>query len=122
MFGKTTAKLFNKETGIKIRFNDVAGHPEAKQEIREFVEFLNDSAHFVKLGAKIPRGALLVGPRTFVLSVCVCVCVCFLCFLFDDCCVPFAAGNGKTLLAKAAAGEAGVPFFVTSGAEFLEVP
>ena len=81
--------------GIKVetRFKDVAGLQEAKKEIMEFVDFLKKPETFKKLGAKIPRGALIVGPP----------------------------GTGKTLLAKACAGEAGVPFFSCSGSDFVEM-
>jgi len=91
--GKSRAKKFNHETDIKVKFADVAGMDEAKQEIMEFVAFLKDPARFQKLGAKIPRGAILAGPP----------------------------GTGKTLLAKATAGESGVPFFSVSGSEFVEM-
>jgi AFG3 family protein len=91
--GKSRAKRFNHETDIKVKFADVAGMDEAKQEIMEFVAFLKDPARFQKLGAKIPRGAILSGPP----------------------------GTGKTLLAKATAGESGVPFFSVSGSEFVEM-
>jgi AFG3 family protein len=91
--GKSRAKRFNHETDIKVKFADVAGMDEAKQEIMEFVSFLKDPARFQKLGAKIPRGAILSGPP----------------------------GTGKTLLAKATAGESGVPFFSVSGSEFVEM-
>ena len=91
--GKSKAKMFNKETDINIKFQDVAGMDEAKQEIMEFVKFLKDPQYFERLGAKIPKGAILSGPP----------------------------GTGKTLLAKATAGEAGVPFFSVSGSEFLEM-
>lgn len=91
--GKSRAKKFNHETDIKVKFADVAGMDEAKQEITEFVSFLKDPARFQKLGAKIPRGAILSGPP----------------------------GTGKTLLAKATAGESGVPFFSVSGSEFVEM-
>ena len=91
--GKSKAKMFNKETDIDVKFKDVAGMDEAKQEIMEFVKFLKDPAYFERLGAKIPKGAILSGPP----------------------------GTGKTLLAKATAGEAGVPFFSVSGSEFLEM-
>lgn len=91
--GKSKAKLFNKETDIKISFKDVAGCDEAKQEIMEFVHFLKNPAKYTQLGAKIPRGAILSGPP----------------------------GTGKTLLAKATAGEAGVPFLSVSGSEFVEM-
>ncbi|GCE97982.1 AAA ATPase afg3 [Zygosaccharomyces mellis] len=91
--GKSRAKLFNKETDIKVSFQDVAGCNEAKQEIMEFVHFLKKPEKYTALGAKIPRGAILSGPP----------------------------GTGKTLLAKATAGEAGVPFLSVSGSEFVEM-
>ncbi|OLN84875.1 Mitochondrial respiratory chain complexes assembly protein YTA12 [Colletotrichum chlorophyti] len=92
-FGKSKAKRFNHETAIKVKFNDVAGMDEAKTEIMEFVSFLKTPERFERLGAKIPRGAILAGPP----------------------------GTGKTLLAKATAGESGVPFFSVSGSEFVEM-
>ncbi|KAI1391015.1 ATP-dependent metallopeptidase Hfl [Hypoxylon trugodes] len=92
-FGKSKAKRFNHETTIKVKFSDVAGMDEAKQEIMEFVSFLKKPERFQRLGAKIPRGAILAGPP----------------------------GTGKTLLAKATAGESGVPFFSVSGSEFVEM-
>ncbi|KAJ8327189.1 AAA ATPase afg3 [Batrachochytrium dendrobatidis] len=91
--GKSRAKLFNRETDIKVKFKDVAGMDEAKEEVMEFVKFLKDPDHYEKLGAKIPKGAVLSGPP----------------------------GTGKTLLAKATAGEAGVPFLSVSGSEFIEM-
>jgi AFG3 family protein len=91
--GKSRAKLFNKDTDVKVKFKDVAGMDEAKEEIMEFVKFLKDPAKYEKLGAKIPRGAILSGPP----------------------------GTGKTLLAKATAGEANVPFLSVSGSEFVEM-
>ncbi|TIA94983.1 hypothetical protein E3P96_03959 [Wallemia ichthyophaga] len=91
--GKSRAKLFNQESEIGTRFKDVAGMDEAKEEIMEFVKFLKEPEKFEKLGAKIPRGAILSGPP----------------------------GTGKTLLAKATAGEAGVPFLSVSGSEFVEM-
>lgn len=91
--GKSRAKKFNHETDIKVSFKDVAGMDEAKQEIMEFVQFLKEPGMFQKLGAKIPRGAILAGPP----------------------------GTGKTLLAKATAGESKVPFFSVSGSEFVEM-
>jgi AFG3 family protein len=91
--GRSTAKRFNQETEVKVKFSDVAGADEAKEEIMEFVSFLKEPAKYEKLGARIPRGALLSGPP----------------------------GTGKTLLAKATAGEAGVPFFSVSGSEFVEM-
>ncbi|QRG36036.1 hypothetical protein FDK38_000363 [Candidozyma auris] len=91
--GKSKAKLFNQETEVKIKFKDVAGCEESKEEIMEFVKFLQDPIKYEKLGAKIPRGAILSGPP----------------------------GTGKTLLAKATAGEAGVPFLSVSGSEFVEM-
>jgi len=91
--GKSRAKQFNHETDIKVKFSDVAGMDEAKQEIMEFVAFLKTPEKFQRLGAKIPRGAILSGPP----------------------------GTGKTLLAKATAGESQVPFFSVSGSEFVEM-
>ncbi len=91
-FGKSRARLVN-ENYPKVTFNDVAGADEAKQELREIIEFLKEPEKFQKLGGKIPKGALLLGPP----------------------------GTGKTLLAKAVAGEAGVPFFSMSGADFVEM-
>jgi len=92
-FGKSRAKQFNHETGVKVKFSDVAGMDEAKVEIMEFVSFLKTPEKFRRLGAKIPRGAILAGPP----------------------------GTGKTLLAKATAGECEVPFFSVSGSEFVEM-
>ncbi|KAL4235181.1 AFG3-like protein 2 [Mactra antiquata] len=89
--GKSTAKIVKEDTGVK--FKDVAGCEEAKVEIMEFVNFLRHPQQYADLGAKIPKGALLTGPP----------------------------GTGKTLLAKATAGEAGVPFITVSGSEFLEM-
>jgi len=90
--GKSNAKKVSSEE-VNVSFKDVAGCQEAKKEIMEFVDFLQDSTRFTKLGAKIPKGALLCGPP----------------------------GTGKTLLAKAVAGEAGVPFFSISGSDFIEM-
>lgn len=91
-FGRSKAKAANKED-IKVRFSDVAGAEEEKQELVEVVEFLKDPKRFTKLGARIPAGVLLEGPP----------------------------GTGKTLLAKAVAGEASVPFFSISGSDFVEM-
>jgi len=91
-FGKSKAKLLGKETP-KVTFKDVAGIDEAEEEVEEIIEFLKNPAKFKKLGAKIPRGVLLYGPP----------------------------GAGKTLLARAIAGEAGVPFFSISGSDFVEM-
>ncbi|KAI9646679.1 AAA ATPase afg3 [Ciborinia camelliae] len=91
--GKSRAKQFNHETDVKVKFKDVAGMDEAKLEIMEFVSFLKTPEQFERLGAKIPRGAILSGPP----------------------------GTGKTLLAKATAGESQVPFFSVSGSEFVEM-
>jgi AFG3 family protein len=91
--GKSRAKLYNSENAVKIKFSDVAGMDEAKEEIQEFVKFLKEPKTFERLGAKIPKGAILSGPP----------------------------GTGKTLLAKATAGEAGVPFLSVSGSEFMEM-
>ena len=91
--GKSKAALFDAENKVKITFQDVAGLDEAKEEVKEIVDFLKTPAKFTKLGGKIPKGALLVGPP----------------------------GTGKTLLAKAVAGEAGVPFFSLSGSDFVEM-
>ncbi|GAO29029.1 ATP-dependent zinc metalloprotease FtsH [Geofilum rubicundum] len=91
--GKSKARMFDKETGVKVTFEDVAGLVEAKTELEEIVEFLRKPEKFTELGGKIPKGALLVGPP----------------------------GTGKTLLAKAVAGEANVPFFSMSGSDFVEM-
>ncbi|AXY07142.1 ATP-dependent zinc metalloprotease FtsH [Bacillus tropicus] len=91
-FGKSKAKLYNDEKK-KVRFRDVAGADEEKQELVEVVEFLKDPRKFAEVGARIPKGVLLVGPP----------------------------GTGKTLLARAVAGEAGVPFFSISGSDFVEM-
>lgn len=91
--GKSNAKVAGKDTKIDVTFKDVAGCEEAKTEIMEFVEFLKNPSRFKKLGAKIPKGALLWGPP----------------------------GTGKTLLAKATAGEASVPFYSISGSDFIEM-
>ncbi|MCM3603629.1 ATP-dependent zinc metalloprotease FtsH [Robertmurraya korlensis] len=91
-FGKSKAKLYNDDKK-KVRFKDVAGADEEKQELVEVVEFLKDPRKFAELGARIPKGVLLVGPP----------------------------GTGKTLLARAVAGEAGVPFFSISGSDFVEM-
>ncbi|MEQ8239134.1 MAG: ATP-dependent metallopeptidase FtsH/Yme1/Tma family protein, partial [Cyclobacteriaceae bacterium] len=91
--GKSKAALFDAENKVKITFKDAAGLQEAKEEIKEIVDFLQNPSKFTKLGGKIPKGALLIGPP----------------------------GTGKTLLAKAVAGEAGVPFFTLSGSDFVEM-
>jgi cell division protease FtsH len=90
--GKNKAKIVA-QTDVGVTFGDVAGQDEAKQELQEILEFLQNPDRFTKLGAKIPKGVLLVGPP----------------------------GTGKTLLAKAVAGEAGVPFFSISGSDFIEM-
>ena len=91
-FGKSRAKL-QQDTKVKITFSDVAGIDESKQELQEVVDFLKTSEKYLAIGARIPKGVLLVG----------------------------APGTGKTLLAKAVAGEAGVPFFSISGSDFVEM-
>lgn len=91
--GKSKAKMYEKGNDLGITFKDVAGQAGAKQEIEEIVEFLKNPSRYTELGGKIPKGALLVGPP----------------------------GTGKTLLAKAVAGEAGVPFFSMSGSDFVEM-
>ncbi|AMR08740.1 cell division protein FtsH [Bacillus licheniformis] len=91
-FGKSKAKLYTEEKK-RVKFKDVAGADEEKQELVEVVDFLKDPRKFAELGARIPKGVLLVGPP----------------------------GTGKTLLAKACAGEAGVPFFSISGSDFVEM-
>ena len=92
-FGNTKAKQYDEESPNKITFGDVAGNEEAKQELNEVVDFLKRPEEYLKMGAKIPKGVLLVG----------------------------TPGNGKTLMAKAIAGEAGVPFLFVSGSEFVEM-
>ena len=90
--GKSNAKVYmEQKTGVT--FRDVAGHDEAKESVREIVDFLHNPGKYTSIGAKLPKGALLVGPP----------------------------GTGKTLLAKAVAGEAGVPFFSLSGSDFVEM-
>ncbi len=91
--GKSKAQLFDKKNGTKVTFKDVAGLEGAKDEVQEIVSFLKDTKKYTDLGAKIPKGALLVGPP----------------------------GTGKTLLAKAVAGEAEVPFFSLAGSDFVEM-
>ncbi len=91
--GKSKAALFDADSKVKITFQDVAGLDEAKEELNEIVEFLKTPEKYTELGAKIPKGALLVGPP----------------------------GTGKTLMAKAVAGEASVPFFSLSGSDFVEM-
>ncbi|MCM1153233.1 MAG: ATP-dependent zinc metalloprotease FtsH [Muribaculum sp.] len=91
--GKSRAKVFDKKDGTSVTFKDVAGLAEAKVEVEEIVEFLKNPQRYTDLGAKIPKGALLVGPP----------------------------GTGKTLLAKAVAGEANVPFLSISGSDFVEM-
>jgi len=93
MFGQSQAKEFGKENKVKVTFKDVAGVKEAKEELKEVVDFLKYPKKFIELGARIPRGVLLLG----------------------------APGVGKTLLAKAVAGEANVPFYSISGSEFVEM-
>jgi len=91
--GKSKAKIFDRESNVKIDFSDVAGLEEAKTEVKEVVDFLKNPKKYTALGGKIPKGALLIGPP----------------------------GTGKTLLAKAVAGEANVPFFSISGSDFVEM-
>ena len=91
--GKSKAKIFDRESNVKIDFSDVAGLEEAKTEVKELVDFLKNPKKYTDLGGKIPKGALLIGPP----------------------------GTGKTLLAKAVAGEANVPFFSISGSDFVEM-
>ncbi len=92
-FGKSRARMINGTEKTKITFGDVAGVDEEKEELEEIVEFLKAPKKFTDMGARIPKGVLLVGPP----------------------------GTGKTLLAKAVAGEAGVPFFIISGSDFVEM-
>ena len=91
-FGKSKAKMLSEKIG-KITFKDVAGIDEAKQELEEIIDFLRDPSKFQRLGGRIPKGVLVVGPP----------------------------GCGKTLLARSVAGEADVPFFTISGSDFVEM-
>lgn len=91
--GKSRAQIFDKDTNVKLNFSDVAGLEEAKTEVMEIVDFLKNPRKYTSLGGKIPKGALLIGPP----------------------------GTGKTMLAKAVAGEANVPFFSISGSDFVEM-
>lgn len=91
--GKSRAQVFDKDTNVKLNFSDVAGLEEAKTEVMEIVDFLKNPKKYTSLGGKIPKGALLIGPP----------------------------GTGKTMLAKAVAGEANVPFFSISGSDFVEM-
>ncbi|MDZ5010676.1 AAA family ATPase, partial [Clostridium perfringens] len=90
--GKSNAKIY-KENDIKITFDDVAGQDEAKESLKEIIDYLNNAEKYTDIGANLPKGALLVGPP----------------------------GTGKTLLAKAVAGEANVPFLSISGSNFVEM-
>ncbi len=92
-FGQSKAKTYGRENKVKTTFEDVAGHEEAKQELKEVVDFLKNPQKYLRIGAEIPKGMLLVGPP----------------------------GTGKTLLARAVAGEAGVPFLTVSASEFMEM-
>jgi len=92
-FGQSKAKTYGRENKVKTTFEDVAGHEEAKQELKEVVDFLKSPQKYLRMGAEIPKGVLLVGPP----------------------------GTGKTLLARAVAGEAGVPFLTVSASEFMEM-
>lgn len=92
-FGKSRARMFNAAQGKNVTFKNVAGLQEEKEELTEIVDFLKNPKKYIQLGARIPKGVLLVGPP----------------------------GTGKTLLAKAVAGEAGVPFFSISGSDFVEM-
>ena len=91
-FGKSKAKMYDNQKR-RVRFSDVAGADEEKQELIEIVDFLKDNKKFKQMGSRIPKGVLLVGPP----------------------------GTGKTLLARAVAGEAGAPFFSISGSDFVEM-
>jgi cell division protease FtsH len=92
-FGQSKAKTYGRENKVKTTFEDVAGHKEAKMELKEVVDFLKTPQKYLRIGAEIPKGVLLVGPP----------------------------GTGKTLLARAVAGEAGVPFLTVSASEFMEM-
>jgi len=92
-FGQSKAKTYGRENKVDTTFTDVAGHAEAKQELKEVVDFLKHPQKYLRIGAEIPKGVLLVGPP----------------------------GTGKTLLARAVAGEAGVPFLTVSASEFMEM-
>lgn len=121
--GKSKAKLYTHESNIPMRFKDVAGMDEAKEEIMEFVKFLKHPQVYERLGAKIPKGAILSGPPgTGELVDFFGLLLLHLCAVHDinECYLQFSS-IGKTLLAKATAGEAGVPFLSVSGSEFVEM-